>query len=162
MTEYDSIVVLGAQVRPEGVPSQTLRRRLLLALETWRSHPAPIVCCGAQGGDEPEAEAEFMARFLAEQGVPRASLLIENKSRDTIENIRFARALLHENGLTRPLLITSDYHLPRAKAICRREKLPLAGGAGSRSRMAYLPKSCARELLAWGKFVLVYWFRLSL
>ena len=33
MTEHDSIVVLGAQVRPDGTPSQTLKRRLLLALE---------------------------------------------------------------------------------------------------------------------------------
>ena len=46
MTEHDSIVVLGAQMRPDGTPSQTLKRRLLLALEVWRKTLVPIVCCG--------------------------------------------------------------------------------------------------------------------
>ena len=161
MTEHDSFVVLGAQVRPDGTPSQTLKRRLLLALEVWRKTPVPIVCCGAKGRDEPETEACFMARFLAENGVPHAALLLEDASYDTIQNIRNAKILLQKSGLSKPLLITSDYHLPRAKAICRKEKLSLAGGRGSRSRLAYLPKSCAREILAWGKFILVYFLRYS-
>ena len=169
MTEHDSIVVLGAQVRPDGTPSQTLKRRLLLALEVWRKTPVPIVCCGAKGRDEPETEACFMARFLAENGVPHAALLLEDASYDTIQNIRNAKILLQKSGLSKPLLppgarvtvVTSDYHLPRAKTICRKEKLSLAGGRGSRSRLAYLPKSCAREILAWGKFILVYFLRYS-
>ena len=139
MTEHDSIVVLGAQVRPDGTPLQTLKRRLLLALEVWRKTPVPIVCCGAKGRDEPETEACFMARFLAENGVPHAALLLEDASYDTIQNIRNAKILLQKSGLSKPLLITSDYHLPRAKAICRKEKLSLAGG----------------------KFILIYFLRYS-
>lgn len=159
---FDAIIVLGAQLRPDGTPSETLRRRLVLAFETWQKRPVPILCCGAKGRNEPEAEGAFMARYLVALGVPARQAIAEVESYDTVENIRNARALLRQMGLSRPFLITSDYHLPRALAICKMEKLPPVGGAGSRSRLVYLPKNWGREVLAWGKFVLVYLFRLKI
>lgn len=159
---FDSIIVLGAQLRMEGVPSETLRRRLALALETWRKNPVPIISCGAKGHNEPECEGDFMARWLQEHGVPAAQAISENKSYDTVQNLRNARRILQEKGLSKPFIITSDYHLPRAKAICRMEGIRTCGGAGSRSKLCYIPKNWGREFLAWGKFVLIYVFRLKI
>ena len=72
--EYDAIIVLGAHVKPEGVPSEALRRRLTLALAHYQDRRAPIVCCGAQGSDEPEAEGDFMCRWLAEHTAARRNI----------------------------------------------------------------------------------------
>ena len=53
-----------------------------------------------------------MARMLAALGVPQRSLILEDQSRDTMENCRNAAALL--GGTGRVLVVTSDYHLRRA------------------------------------------------
>ena len=148
---YDAIVVLGAQVRPEGVPSEALRRRLTLALNRYAAFPAPIICCGAQGPGEPMAEGDFMRRWLLDHGVKDADAVSENASTDTMENIWNAKQIMLGLGLSRPLIVTSDYHLPRALAICRRYGLK-ATGAASPSVPRYWLKNNGRELLAWIKF----------
>ncbi len=153
-TAYDVILVLGAQVRPEGVPSEALRRRLALAHARYLECPVPIICCGAQGTNEPMPEGDFMCAWLAEKGVPGDMLLSENKSFDTIENIKYAKVMMDAHGLTRALVVTSDYHVPRALAICRRYGIP-AVGAGSESVRSYWLKNHLREMLAWGKFMIM-------
>ena len=46
--EYDAIVVLGAQVKPDGSPSVQLSWRLDAAWEAWEQKHVPDVVCGAQ------------------------------------------------------------------------------------------------------------------
>jgi len=150
---YDVIVVLGAQVRPEGVASEALKRRLSLALQHYRRRPAPIICCGGKGANEPLAEGDFMCAWLSRHGVPSHAAISENKSRNTDENIRYTKAIMTENGLRFALIVTSDYHVRRALAICRRYGVK-AVGAGSASVPRYYLKNHAREFLAWVKFYL--------
>ncbi|MCL1796287.1 MAG: YdcF family protein, partial [Clostridia bacterium] len=116
-TPYDAIIVLGAQVRPEGVPSEALRRRLTVAFDRYVACPAPIICCGAQGPKEPAPEGEFMRQWLLERGVKPEHAFSENASTDTIQNIQNAKRIMADQALSRPLVVTSDYHLPRALAI---------------------------------------------
>ena len=47
VAESDVIIVLGAQVKPDGTPSVALERRLTLALETYREQAQTIIVCGA-------------------------------------------------------------------------------------------------------------------
>ena len=151
--KYDVLIVLGAQVRPEGVPSEALRRRMTLALKLYQEWATPIICCGAQGHREPMPEGEFMCRWLEERGVLPALLHCENHSYDTMENLRNAKVIMAEQGYENALVITSDYHVRRALAICRRNGIS-AGGMGSPSIKRYWLKNNARELLAWVKFYL--------
>ncbi|MDR0929192.1 MAG: YdcF family protein [Oscillospiraceae bacterium] len=155
---YDAIVVLGAQVREDGTPSEALRRRMALALDHFRAHPAPIICCGARGANEPEAEGTFMCRWLADKGVPPGMLLAETASFDTLQNLRNAQRIMADKGLSRALVVTSDYHVRRSLAICRRYGLA-AEGAGSPSLPEYWLKNHLREGLAWGKFVLAKYLK---
>ncbi|MCL1964219.1 MAG: YdcF family protein [Firmicutes bacterium] len=150
----DAMIVLGAQVRPEGIPSEALRRRLCLALQRYRERPVPIICCGAQGPREPAAEGDFMCAWLRKNGVPDTMLLSENRSTDTMENIRYAKAMMEAAGLSHALVVTSDYHVRRALAICRYYGV-CAEGAGSPSVPRYWLKNNVRELLAWAKFFLL-------
>lgn len=46
-----------------------------------------------------EAEADLFARIAVEKGVPPAAILIENRSANTGENIRFVQQMLREKGL---------------------------------------------------------------
>lgn len=154
MTEpYDVILILGAQVRPEGVPSEALKRRLSLALKRYMERPVPLICCGGQGVNEPMAEGDFMCGWLRDRGVPDRMLLSENESFDTMQNIQNAAKIMRAKGLTRALVVTSDYHVRRSLAICRRVGI-LAEGAGSLSVGRYWLKNHLREALAWVKFYL--------
>lgn len=74
------------------------------AAELYRAGYAPYVLfTGGLGrntlGLLPEPEAVRFARVATECGVPEANILIEDKSTNTAENIRFTRALLEERGL---------------------------------------------------------------
>jgi uncharacterized SAM-binding protein YcdF (DUF218 family) len=46
-----------------------------------------------------EPEADLFARIAVEKGVPREKILIENRSTNTGENVRFAKELLAHRGL---------------------------------------------------------------
>jgi uncharacterized SAM-binding protein YcdF (DUF218 family) len=46
-----------------------------------------------------QTEAELFADIAVQKGVPREAILVENRSTNTGENIRFVRQLLEEKGL---------------------------------------------------------------
>ena len=150
--DTDLMIVLGAQVKPDGTPSVQLEFRLEAALDAYRRCQQPIVCCGGRAGQEPQAEGTVMCRWLEEHGVPADSLFAETASETTRENIKNAAALL-DHTPDRVLIVTSDYHLPRALAIAGDAGFKAEGAAG-RTLPEYWLKNHAREALAWGKYLL--------
>lgn len=149
--DYDAIVVLGAQVRSDGSLSLQLQWRLDAALEAWQKQQVPIVTCGAQGSNEPAPEAWVMRDYLMEKGVPEEMILTEAASFNTRQNIRHAAELLEGREITTVLIVTSDYHLPRAMALAKDEGLN-AAGLGAQTLPEYWIKNYGREGLAWIKY----------
>lgn len=147
-----AIIVLGAQVQPDGAPSVQLERRLVAALSAYQANPVPIVVCGAQGTNEPATEASVMRDWLIRRGVPAADISIEETSFNTKQNIANAIAMLPE-GTRDVLIVTSDYHLARAMQVARDAGLE-PSGIGSPIKQEYWIKNHARETLAWGKYFL--------
>ena len=149
-SDTQAIVVLGAQVKPDGELSVQLQWRLDKALELYRAYPQPIVVCGAQGDNEPVSEAAAMREYLAANGVPDGDLLPEDSSFNTRQNLLNAKKLLPE-GVRRVLIVTSNYHLPRALALAADTGFD-AVGVGSPIKPIYWPKNHFREALAWVKY----------
>ena len=147
-----AIIVLGAQVNPDGQPSKQLELRLTEALKRYNEKNLPIVVSGAQGADEPATEAFVMKAWLESRNVPSQDILIEEHSFNTKQNIQNAMKLLPE-GTKDVLIITSDYHLPRAMQIAKDLGLS-PSGVGSPTLSEYWLKNHTRETLAWGKYVL--------
>ena len=145
-----AIIVLGAQVNPDGQPSRQLELRLLEALKAYEAEPKPVIVSGAQGKDEPVTEASVMKSWLEQKGVDPQHILMEDKSFNTRQNLENAKALLGE-GVKDVLIITSDYHLPRALDVARDAGLN-PSGIGSPILPEYWLKNHARETLAWGKY----------
>ena len=149
--DHDAIVVLGAQVKPDGEPSLQLGWRLDKAYEIWQEAPCPIIVCGAQGSDEPAPEGDVMRAILIGKGVPEDSVFSDPTSYNTSENLRHAAAIMAERGLSKPLIVTSDYHLPRALALAADQGMD-ACGVGSPIKPVYWLKNHAREALSWVKY----------
>lgn len=147
---YEAIVVLGAQVRQDGSLSLQLTWRLDAALEAWRHRQVPIVVCGAQGSNEPCTEARAMRDYLVSKGVPEEQIRMDEASFNTRENLANAAALLPEAPQL-IMVVTSDYHLPRALALAR-DLGWNAIGQGGRTLPEYWVKNYSRETLAWVKY----------
>ena len=94
--DFDAVIVLGAQVKPDGEPSVQLAWRLDTAAEVWKMKNVPVVVCGAKGKDEPEEEAYAMKRYLEGKGIPPDMLLTDPDSFNTEQNLKHAKKLLDE------------------------------------------------------------------
>ena len=152
-SEYDSIIVLGAQVLPTGEPSVQLQWRLDKAFEYYQAKPCPVVTCGNMAGTEPRPEGEVMAEVLIAAGADPTLVFSECLSTSTKENIANAWAILQSKGCQKPLIVTSDYHLKRALAIAQDQGI-VCEGAGSpcRTEINFWLKNHCREALAWVKY----------
>ena len=154
--DYDAIIVLGAQVKPDGAPSVQLGLRLDRAMEVYERKQVPVVVCGAKGKDEPEAEAYTMKRYMETKGVPGDKILCDPDSFNTEQNLQNAKKLLDEypEEIRKVIIVSSDYHVPRAMALA--EDLGLnASGVGSPCLQEFWLKNHSREALAWVK----YWMK---
>ena len=151
LEKRDAIIVLGARIMPDGELSTTVLHRVQTALKVFSDGYAPlIIACGAQGADEPETEAGAMARWLIESGVPESDVVVEDKSTDTVENLRNARAEMAARGLQTAIVVTSDYHLTRALWLAKDQGLD-AIGASAPGNITFGQRIAARfnESLSW-------------
>jgi len=130
----DGIIVLGGAISPDvsaardEVALNEAAERLTVAAELARRYPAArIVFSGGSGAliyDE-GAEAPFALRLLEDLGIPRARILLEDRSRNTVENAIFSKALIQPKPGERWLLVTSAHHLPRAIGVFRKMGFPV-------------------------------------
>ena len=115
------VLVLGAQTHGDR-PSRTLRARLDLAVSYLEAHPAArVIVSGGQGADETQTEASVMEAYLREEGIASERIVQETQARTTRENLIYAKKLAEQAGIATEtvLIITSEYHLSRAKFIAR-------------------------------------------
>ena len=150
--DYNAIIVLGAQILPDGEPSVQLQWRLDKALSAYAVHPSLIVVCGAKGSNEPYPEAAAMEEYLINHGVAPEKILSDPSSVNTRQNLLNAQELLSARSESfRVLIVTSDYHAPRALAMASDIGLD-AIGLGSPCKPDYWIKNHFREALAWVKY----------
>lgn len=87
--------------------------RLRYAVKLHRESGLPLLVSGGNPAGANLSEAEAMRRVLtAEFGVPVR--WVEGASNNTHENARFSAALLKPERITRIMLVTHAWHMPRA------------------------------------------------
>lgn len=72
-----------------------------------------------------ETEADSAARLFSSLGLAEGRILLESRSRNTVENAVFSRQLADPRPGERWLLVTSAYHMPRAIGIFRAAGFPV-------------------------------------
>ena len=148
--DFDYVIIHGAGLLQGDKLSRLLRDRLDKAAAVYRKDPTPpkLIPSGGKGEDEMISEAEAMARYLRESGIPEADILMEDESKTTFENILFSKRIL--DGRTGPkytALVTSNYHVYRALRYCKKVGLSCTG-IGSRVAFYYWPSALIREFIA--------------
>jgi uncharacterized SAM-binding protein YcdF (DUF218 family) len=124
MNPHDAVLVLGGGVREGGALPSWAEARFDLAFELQPE--GPFVCLSAGTTHRPPpledgfpiAESVAGARYLLSRGVPASRIRIENASYDTIGNAYFAKVMhVDPCGWCRLLVITTEFHMPRTRAI---------------------------------------------
>ena len=117
-----TVVVLGCKVNGNH-PSKMLRRRLEAAYE-YLSENDDIKCIvsGGQGPDERISEAECMYNYLVNLGISSNRIIIEDKSTNTYENIKFSYEIIERMNLPKDITIVTDgFHEYRASIIAKKQ-----------------------------------------
>ena len=125
----DGIIVLGGAIDTElsrergHVELESSGDRLISFVTLARRFPsARLVYSGGSarvlaGGS---AEAGFIPALLEDLGIPPERLTLENRSRNTFENLLYTRDLVKPAPGERWVMITSAFHMPRAMGIARK------------------------------------------
>lgn len=129
--EYDVAIVLGAKVQPDGSPSPALARRVAHAVCLVRMGQVGNLLMSGGPVGHPTPEAWVMRDLAVAAGLAPGTVLVEDRSTNTITNARFSAPILSARGWNRPLVVTDSFHLPRALYIFRRHGLA-AAGSGAR------------------------------
>lgn len=130
--ERPYLIVLGAAVYGDR-PSLTLVRRLEGALSYLEQYPQSVaVVSGGQGKGETITEAKAMHDWLLQHGIPEERIIQEPRATSTEENLRYSFELIRERG-DEPdgnvAIVSSAYHLFRAKSMARLQGVEAAGVA---------------------------------
>jgi len=154
---YDVVVVLGglvdgAAMRRSGQleltdPVDRISQAAIL-LRTGQAKMV-LISGGAtfpEPGDVPEAEE--LAGWLRDQGIPADQIVTESHSRNTRENVLESAPIIAAHGWKRILLLTSAWHAPRALGCFHAvglspDLLPVDHRSGRDGALGWLPRAGA-------------------
>lgn len=140
----DTVLVLGYQLK-ENRMTKTLEYRLDEAYKYAVDNPSSqLILCGGITRENTISEAEVMKNYLINKGISEKRLTCEEQSTDTIENIQ--NSLAYINPSSKIIVLSSNYHVFRAKIICEKAGLNVKG-IGSKAPLVLIPNQCLFEKL---------------
>lgn len=149
--DKDYIIILGCGIKKDGTLLPLLKGRVDKAIEFYHKQlaatgkKAVFVPSGGQGSDEIISEGEAMKRYLLEQGIPEEQIMPETKSTNTLENMKFSKELIGDNG-AKVAFSTTNYHVFRSGIFSNQAKLK-AEGMGSKTKWYFWPNAFIREFI---------------
>ncbi len=152
--DKDFIVILGCQIKKDGSLTNLLKGRVDKALEFAKCQKDNTgkdiiyVPSGGKGNDEIKAEALSMKEYLISEGVSEKNILIEDKSTNTYENIRFSKNIIDKKKKNAKIVFsTTKYHVFRAGLIATELNI-LMDGIGSKTKIYFWINAFIREFIA--------------
>ena len=154
MTNYDAGVILGAAVWSGDKPSPVFRERIKKGYELLANGTVEFLVL--TGGSAPNelTEAEVAKRELLKLGADPTSIVLEEHTSSTVEQILFIRDELTKQGWTSFVIISDQFHLKRSLEICAFNNIE-ANGISSESPLG--PYNLAIYHLRESAALILYW-----
>ena len=115
----DAAIVLGAAVWNER-PSPVFEERIRHAIHLYEiGDVRVIIFTGGIGEGDQFAESEVAKEYAVQRGIPVEQIYCETVSTVTYENLREAKAILDQQGLTTALIVSDPLHMRRAVTIAK-------------------------------------------
>jgi uncharacterized SAM-binding protein YcdF (DUF218 family) len=115
---FDAVLILGKELRrdPERALRELRARSAGAAVALRRGVPEAWTLEAPLRG-QPVAGSDIVVGLLAELGVAPGVVVAERQTRSTREEALGARRLVGARGVGRLLVVTSAYHVPRARRV---------------------------------------------
>ncbi len=124
--KVDGIIVLGGSVIPElstewqQLETYSNHERLSNFLRLARLYPdAKLVFSGGNASTDRSktTEAQIVETYFLQSGLSEERLFIEDKARNTAENVSYSRQLMNPQPDENWVMITTAYHIPRSMGL---------------------------------------------
>lgn len=125
--EPDYIIVHGAALI-DNLPTPLLKKRLDKGIELYNFfNKKPLfIVSGGQGDDEIVTEAEAMKKYLLSKHISLKSIVKEDKSRNTFENLLFSKHKIPDIS-KQGVIISNEYHILRCVIYAKNIGLTIYG-----------------------------------
>lgn len=128
--KVDYLFIMGARLYGD-IPSPALLERLKVGVDYLKKQTdVKVVLTGGKGNDELISEAHAMKDYLIKNGIEESRILLEDKSVNTFQNIRFGLEKIRElddRKDLKVLIATNRFHILRSKLIAKRSGLEAHG-----------------------------------
>jgi len=125
--QSDIYILLGGGISTNkalsSFPTKNAYPRLLKTIELYNKKQKPIYISGGKSFNNKESESSIYKKILIDSGISKEDIFIEESSRNTAENSKYIKEIMHNNNFKSGILITSAYHMPRSMAIFKDDSL---------------------------------------
>lgn len=149
----DCIVIMGAAVRRNRTPSDALRYRLEEGLSLYQQGRAPCIIVTG-GGEGDYLEAEVMAEWLEQQGVPPTAIIRETAAANTRDSGLLVSAIMRERGFTTALVCSQWFHVARSRLCFEQEGIKTYAAPCGGNTFVKEPLFVLREMAALSVYAL--------
>jgi uncharacterized SAM-binding protein YcdF (DUF218 family) len=127
MTQHSNgmIVVLGSPNSEDGELYSIATERCELALVEYKKRPGwKILLTGGYGAHfntTGQPHAAYLRHYLIQRGIPSRAIVEFAESTNTLQDASLSKPIVLKHQLSEIVVITSDYHVDRARYIFERE-----------------------------------------
>ncbi|WP_053717131.1 SanA/YdcF family protein [Saccharothrix sp. NRRL B-16348] len=142
-------LVLGAGLTRAGTPTPFLAGRLDVAADLYRRGKVEVLLVSGDNSRTEYDEPTAMRTYLIGRGVPADDVVADYAGLDTWDSCTRAKRIF---GVERLTVVTQEFHLPRAVALCRSAGIEAFGvGHDTSDRVSTTAYGHFREVFAAGK-----------
>ena len=109
-------IVFGAGLWRDGSPTPVLRDRVKTGADLYFAGKVEKLLLSGDNSTEAYNEPAAMRQYALELGVPDSAIVLDYAGRRTYDTCYRAKEIF---GLNAAILVTQDFHLPRALFICQ-------------------------------------------
>ena len=149
--DKDYIIILGCQMKRDGSLTPLLKGRVDRAIDFRNKQlentgkDLTFIPSGGQGNNECISEAEAIEKYLIEQGIDKNNIMIENKSKNTLENLKNSYDLIKDKS-SKIVFATNNYHILRAGLLATSLGVKM-DGIGSKTKAYFWINAFVREFI---------------
>lgn len=117
----DCFVIPSYALKDRSMPTKPTRSQIELAYQWWKKFPhAKLILSTGDNQKLGITNSRIMAGYAAKIGIPEENIIEEDQSKNTYENLVFSMAIVKEQLLKQPTLVTLDLYTKRAVATARK------------------------------------------
>lgn len=141
-------IVFGAGVWEDGTPTPMLADRVQAAVDLYKAGRISKILMTGDNSSPDYNEVKVMQEYAAAQGIPVEDITLDYAGFSTYESCYRAKAVF---GIAQAVLVTQNFHLPRAVYTCRQlgvEAIGLGTPDWGKFRQSTMIRYSFREFLA--------------